>query len=388
MSSVPPTESTEAQPTTTILSWGGQKRFKYFTTGVVGPIGCLAATFLGMNPRLNSLWQSGELEVYLKLMLEPRALSPFFPLLTYSMVGLGACCLKPSLAERPWVRFGVYSGGILSLQYVLIVVFTASFLPLVCSAIVGTALALVTFVFCKLMPRAKKITIFQLMLLTAVVAVLASAFAAWSAQEKSARWDNLAEYIFGSIFVILAAIPFLNSMTYVRATFALLRSPALSLISQHRQLLTLSVSWLFGFAASWKLSLDAMLAEYAKLPTTPPKCYVSAAAAHGHPGFVGVHQFARTQKDASSPNPFPLNLQMCRLKFLEFTLAATSPTLHRNVRRFYDMVGPHAAVACRRNVWLADASYVALKPIEYLACCIQRLAGISTQRVREIYTAR
>ena len=373
-----------ASPETPILQWSGQRRFKYFLTGIIGPIGCFVATWCGMNVRFTSLWQSGELDVYLKLMLEPKELLPFIPLLIYSMLGLGACCVNVRWARKLWVRIGVYGGGILSAQYLIFVVFAGSFFPLVCAAIVGPSLALVTYIAAKLMPRARRITIFQIMLLTTVVAAVAAVCASLGPQLTA---SGIFENIFGLLFWTMAAVPLLNCVTYVRAASALLRSPALAAVSagEKRRLLGLSIGWMLGFGASWKFALDAMLAEYAKLPTSPPQCYISSAAAYGHRQFVGVAGFSQHEQVSDSPATFPINAQMCRLKFLEFALLAFSPGWHRFARSFYDAIGPRAAAFCRSNVWFADASYIALKPIELLACLVQNFSQVSQQQVFGLY---
>ncbi|MDX1930234.1 MAG: DUF6688 family protein [Pirellulaceae bacterium] len=371
-----------------ILQWSGQRRFKYFVTGVLGPIGCLTMAWMGVNARLDGLWQSGELETYIKLMLEPPALLPFIPLLVFSMLSLSCCCIRPQLAKHLWVRVGVYGGGILSTQYLIFVVFAGAFFPFISAAILGPILALVTYVAAKLMPKARRITIFQLMLLTAVVAVLAS-IGVWiaAAYNRDGSLD-FAEIVFGAAFWGLLAAPPLNCFTYVRATFAILRSPALESvpIRERYKLFGMSFAWLLGFGASWKYGLDAMLKEYANLPTSPPNCYVSSAAACGHPRFVGVTQCVAVEGQSHSRSGFPVNMQMCRLKFLELAMAAFSPALHKAVRRLYDFIGPRAASLCRSNVWFADASYVALKPVEWLACVIQALSGVSSGRIRGLYT--
>ena len=146
-----------------------------------------------------------------------------------------------------------------------------------------------------------------------------------------------------------------------------------------------AVGWLLAYAASWKYSLDAMLAEYAKLPTVEPKCYVSAAAAHGHAQFVGVAQFRELDAVCDLHSAYPVNMQMCRLKFLEFALAAALPGVHRAVRRAYNACGPRAAAACRSNVWLADASYLALKPLEVVAELLRIVARVPLRELTRLY---
>lgn len=371
-----------------VLRWSNQQRFKYFVTGVVGPAACFIATICGLNVRITSLWQSGELEVYLWLLLEPKALLPFIPILIYSMIGLGACCVKVEWAKQPWVRTGVYCGSFLSSQYLFFVVFTSSIFPLICAAVVGVSLALLTYFAALMAPRAMRITIFQIMLLTTAVAVCASAGIGMGISMFNG-WERVLENGIATLYFILAGVPFLNCLTYCRASIALLRSPALRPVSLRRewQFVGVFFAWLIAYGVSWKFALDAMLAEYEKLPTSPPKCYVTAAAACGHRGFVGVTKFSATDENRGC-NAFPVNLQMCRLKFLEFVLAATSPAMHQWIRSVYDTAGPWAASVSRSSVWLADASYLALKPLEWLAFFCQVLAGVPSDRVRKLYSRR
>ena len=373
-----------------VLKWGGQRRFKFFVTGVVGPIACFVMAGMGMNARVDPLWQSGKLETYLTLMLEFKPLLPFLPLLILSMISLGACCVQPELGRNPLVRFGVYSGGLLSAQYLMFVVVSTSFFTFFAALFVGPGLALVTYLGAKLMPRARRITIWQIMLLTTVVAVIVALLSANLQQLREAGPRSALQLVLTGLFFMLIAAPLLNCLTYVQAAFTLLRSPALVSTPKRevRSLFALAFGWLVAFGASWKFSLDAMLAEYATLPTSPPNCYISSAAAYGHQRFVGVDQFQKAHGAARNlQNAFPVNEQMCRLKFLEFALAATSPRVHRIARRAYNTLGPKAAAFCRRSVWLADASYVAFKPVEWLAEGIRRAAGISARDVRRLYIA-
>lgn len=390
----PETELQQSVAETQILQWSGQRRIKYFVTGVIGPISCFAMVWAGFNARVSTLWQSGEVDTYLTLMLEPKELLPFMPLLVYSMLALGVCCCRPKLASKLWVRLGVYGGAILSTQYLIFVIFAASFFPLMSAVIIGPGLALVTLVAAKLTPQARHITIFQIMLLTTVVAVFAAG-GVWLNTEGQRMHGSLEPYwteVIGllatCLFWMLVAAPVLNCFTYVRATFALLRSPALrsTPAADHRKLLALASGWLLGFGTSWKYSLDAMLVEYSKLPTAPPNCYISSAAAYGHASFVGISTF--TEPTDYCVTGFPVNWQMCRLKFLEIALAACSPKLHRFIRRIYDFIGPRAAACCRSQVWFADASYLALKPFELLGYTVQVISGVSSRRVKDLYSVQ
>ena len=380
----------QGPPPLPVLKWSGQRRFKFFLTGVVGPIACFVMAGAGMNARVDPLWQSGELDTYSTLMLEFKPLLPFMPLLILSMISLGACCVRPELGRNPLVRLGVYSGGLLSAQYLIFVVVSTSFFTFFAALFVGPGLALVTYLGAKLVPRARRITIWQIMLLTTVVAVIVALLSANLQQLREAGPRSALQVVLTGLFFMLIAAPLLNCLTYVQAAFILLRSPALVATCERevRSLFALAFGWLVAFGASWKFSLDAMLAEYAQLPTSPPNCYISSAAAYGHRRFVGVDKFQKAHGAACNlQKAFPVNEQMCRLKFLEFALAAMSPRVHRIVRRAYNFFGPKAAAICRRSRWLADASYVAFKPMEWLAEGIRRAAGISARDLRRLYGA-
>lgn len=389
LNSAASSESVARAAVVPVLQWSPQRRFKYFVTGVLGPIGCFAMSWSGMNARVDPIWQSGKLDVYLTLMLEPKALLPFMPLLIFSLLSLAACCVRLEFGRHWVVRLGIFGGGLLSVQYLLFVVIATSFFTLIAAAIVGPALALVTYLGAKLMPQARRVTIWQIMLLTSVVAVIAAFVAANSSTLSEGGVGTLVQLLLNVLMTMLIATPMLNCVTYVRATFALLRSPALFPMAQRdvRSLLASAIGWLLGFGASWKFAVEAMLSEYSRLPTSPPNCYISTAAACGHRQFVGVERFARSQVMACDlQSPFPVNDQMCRLKFLEFALAATSPSVHRCVRRVYNAFGPHAASICRSNVWLADASYVAFKPLEWLAELIRVAARVPSHNVQALYS--
>ena len=367
--------------------WSGQRRFKYFVTGVLAPIGCFAMVWIGMSTHVDAPWQSGKIDMYASLLLEEYSLLPFMPLLIFSMVAMTASCFYPKSLKWPAIRVGIYGGGILSIQYLLLIVFATSFFTFAAAVVVGPALALVTYVAAKLMPRARRIAIWQIMLLTAVVAAFAAGIAAMQQDVQNIGRGGAMNILLMAIFWTLVATPLLNCISYVRASVGLLRAPEVEgdRSKDQLQIWSLCSAWLLGFGASWKFSLDAMLAEYAKLPTVEPQCYVSAAAAHGHPRFVGVARIA-TEAAASDLLPaYPINLQMCRLKFLEFALAAAFPRVHRWVRWTYNALGPRAAAVCRSNVWLADASYVALKPLEWLAELLRMTAKVSLQRVTALY---
>ena len=110
---------------------------------------------------------------------------------------------------------------------------------------------------------------------------------------------------------------------------------------------------------------------------------VSSAAANGHPKLVGSFELAPTQIGKVTGK---INKQMQRLKFLEFVLATSLPSIHRVIRRFYNRFGPGVAHVCQANIWISDLTFLFLKPLEWIAIGIQVSLGVSSRSIEHIYT--
>ena len=80
-----------------------------------------------------------------------------------------------------------------------------------------------------------------------------------------------------------------------------------------------------------------------------------------------------------------LNEQMQRLKFLELALQSVLPRTHLTLRKIYNWIGPKLARFGKASPLLANASYLLLKPLELTAEIARLFAGISADRVRQIY---
>ena len=61
-----------------------------------------------------------------------------------------------------------------------------------------------------------------------------------------------------------------------------------------------------------------------------------------------------------------VNRQLLTLQAFETHLRLDLPRFHRQLRRCYNIIGPVVA-SCIRYRLIADAAYVALKPIEWMA---------------------
>jgi hypothetical protein len=67
-----------------------------------------------MSATGEELWQSGESDIYAALLLRFPAIAPLLIPVMYSMVCMGAWLARPELVANFWVRFGIYSGAVVS----------------------------------------------------------------------------------------------------------------------------------------------------------------------------------------------------------------------------------------------------------------------------------
>ncbi|HUA65437.1 MAG TPA: DUF6688 family protein [Alphaproteobacteria bacterium] len=122
-------------------------------------------------------------------------------------------------------------------------------------------------------------------------------------------------------------------------------------------LISLALSLPF-WLASWLWSRSL----YASLPDQePPGCFIVTAAGHGHPGFVGRH--IRIERNGRSRL---VNQQLITFWQFENLWRNFAPCSHRIVRCVYNRVGPLIAARIK-SPWLADLTYLAIKPFELIA---------------------
>ena len=108
-----PTEAGEAGRAETKLS--GQLRFAWVFAGVVLPVVCFGIDLFGAEMQGNSL--SG----WAMRLLSRGVSLPLFPLLLICMASLVSLACRPAeVAEDGWVRLGIFSGVVLSMEYWLI----------------------------------------------------------------------------------------------------------------------------------------------------------------------------------------------------------------------------------------------------------------------------
>jgi hypothetical protein len=118
------------------------------------------------------------------------------------------------------------------------------------------------------------------------------------------------------------------------------------------------VSWL------WSRSL------YASLPDKPPSdCFIVTAAGRGHAKIVGPH-FEIEHKGRRRM----ANQQLLTFWQLENLWRNRAPRSHRIFRCGYNRLGPVIATQIK-SAWLADFTYLAIKPVELMAKLINVTAG-------------
>ncbi len=349
-----PQASPLAQP---VFTWSVPTRVAFVFTGVVLPIICFAIGY-PEGPE----WQSGEWKAYAELLLSHRPTSAIYPLLAYSMTCMTMLTVAPERFVKNFVvRFGVYVGALLAVEY------WGLFFLAICDSTVEVLLWAP---------------------LLSAIAVAVPWFAGWlmvfcSRKFGAGRVAAVVFLILGAITLLLvllhgrdgAAMPFgivfflclLCSTPWAVASYA-----AISVYAFRN---SGTVRWQFNLArlmgvftylalhcGAWRISVEVMLREYSKLPTTPPEtCYVCTAAARGHRRLVGSEPcFGATN------TPHPVNDQLRRLKAAELMLAVGCPALHRAVRAVYNRIGPSIA-AMLVHPLLADMAYLSLKPLEWAA---------------------
>jgi hypothetical protein len=154
--------------------------------------------------------------------------------------------------------------------------------------------------------------------------------------------------------IILLLVPFYVAVWYtVRAVF-LIRTANLDFLIYLAAALGTIPFWL----ASWILSVGI----FESLPNQQPDdCFVVTAAGRGHRKLVGPFWEIERRGEWRRANQ-----QLITLWQFENLWRNKSPRTHEKFRRLYNLVGPRIAARIR-SPWLADAAFLALKPVELTA---------------------
>ena len=306
-------------------------------------------------------WQDGKFASYVALMLSPKASWIFAPLLGYSVLSLLFQLAAPAKwAQAFWVRLGIYTGVLLSLQFTilaLLVLADNAWMILLIWLAPLLAWPILRWLSWKIGTKWTVLFVVAIPIAIFLVNLLLEILRSYSLPRSYQIFD----IFLYPVVSIIASAPFWSLLImattsyrllqYYETRFTLLRGVGL-------------LAWLGGFAATWSLSILRTLQLYSQLPTQPPDCYIATAAANGHPRLVG-------SREVTLPNGarMRINAQLQRLKCAELALKAVSPRLHKILRVAYDTLGRPLA---RRmtNPFVADAAYLLLKPFEWLAMLI------------------
>lgn len=332
--------------------------------GVILPIFCFMIAF--WEPVLGPAWQSGIFSEKVGLLIGGPALYPFYLSLGYSVASMAMLVFKPRFFAPYWVvRFGVYSGVVLSLHFVLLVSIAIpefNLIFLIAAALVALWLI---FMLCSGKPkprRPKRMRRTPYPMGRKVATILIGTTVAIAA-------ITLVSVISAIIIVVAPGWTFLAyglmSVRLSRSTFKPVAAPLRRL---------LPIAWISGYTAAWSLAIVQAMDAYTRLPTHAPECYICSAAARGHQRFVR----SQTVLGAGA-SPVRVNQQLHILKMGELVLKAVAPTVHRCLRGCYDRIGPLLARRIR-HPFTADLAYLTLKPIEWITLAVLACLRLNSWR--------
>lgn len=282
-------------------------------------------------------WQSGEPSVYVQLMFSHPVPVYFYPFLIYAMVSMGLLLSKPEKYEgRFLIRFGIFTGVVLALQYSLLVLLTEYY-----QIVIAATTAWIIFGFLSI----------------------------WLVPVIKAKWPNGLRWIAITVgillvipiwpaFSLLSAGPILSLVVSSRVAVKLVKKYGFGPGSDRRGWVGV-FGWVLVYAAFWRAAVVKVLELYAELPPEPWDCYIATAAARGHPGLVKSRPVELEGGGSLRVNP-----QLRTLKCGELALVALAPRLHQGLRGVYDRVGPSLASRMSHPL-LADLAYLSLKPAEW-----------------------
>jgi hypothetical protein len=290
-------------------------------------------------------WQNGQVGSYIILLLFPKASLWFLPLLAYSIICYLLLLLAPARYSQVFVvRAGVYTGVLLALHYSILTLIYALDSEAYIIALIWVFPILPSPVYRWATAKWTVAKVNKVLLLCLVGILLIGILIAK-----------------GAIFVIIwigltMAAPFWSFLIAWRAAVWLYKTQETRLTLQRGLGFA---SWLAMYAAAWRYDILKMYELYAQLPPQPPECYIATAAARGHARFVGA-----CTVQLADGKLMQVNRQLQLLKCAELALLAIHPSLHKALRKIYDIVGQWLAQRIQ-NPFLADVAYLLLKPGEW-----------------------
>lgn len=348
--------------------------------GAILPVVCFV-----LGGELRPDWQDGHPSTYVLLLLGEPGTFAFLPLLIPAALAFICAVWWPRSTRFTTTRFFVATGLLLSLPYGLAIAVhwfgdplgwtLGALLGLPAGAIV-IGLPLWAFRFMKFGWKRAHISgvLAAIVVVIGLLPLCIVASLAWVHGEPVRARHLYQGTIAIWLLVVLSSAPFWAFAVYLRRILEWQPTPSHDVNPRGRVAAwVMGGSWLAAWLLTWRVAAARVLASYADLPTRPPTCFLATVAAKGHAGFVG------SATASASGSTFPVTSQLRRFKAFEVLLIAFLPWIHRPLRRFYNVVGPElAARVCRP--WMADATWLLLKPLEMLAVMWIRFAGQDARR--------
>ena len=302
-------------------------------------------------------WQTGKFSDHISLFLSPQASVFFLILLAYSVISYILFLWDETRYGKKFIiRFGVYTGVILALQYSVLsfMVFsttTFSGLVLIVACVLPFLIKGIYVWFTKSWSTRLFWGIFTgvLVVILIITGIL---------------MKNILGPFFILIFMLGASAPFWS--------FLLAGQISLWLFKHYESKYTLlrglgGVAWVSAYIFAMRFNILKMYELYSALPPQPPDCYIATAAAKGHPRVVGSRTIAQP-----NGSQMRVNSQLQRLKCVELAILAVFPKVHRLIRGVYDVLGKKLA-AYIQNPILADVAYLFLVPVEWISFLILKI---------------
>ena len=341
-------------------------RYSAFVFAAVFPAGCFL--ICNNHPPILNAYQSGNLDIYAGLLLAWPSNAPMLPLVGLAMLAMTAWLVRPSLSALLIVRLGVYSGLVLSAQYIVLLIFVGGFFRLVLPMFLAAPfLFAAVYIPAYFASKTKRFTIKHVMMLTTFVAVLLAILAAF---DLGLSFLQSSGHL---LFIACLADPVLAVITYGMVS-RLIWNESHSSPAKTRYLAC--IAWLATWTVMWRSSIVLMLEEYAKLPTNPA-CYVCGVAAQGH---RWITRAKRTSDGRHWVSP-----QLRQIKFLELSLMAAFPRLHAILRSGYDVAGPPIAKTLSGSQSIATLGHLALMPLQLVGVLLARALRIPQDSIDRIY---
>jgi hypothetical protein len=307
-------------------------------------------------PAIKPEWQSGDLQDYVALLLDPKASLFFLFLIAYSVVCYILLLINAGLFSSSFlVRFGIYTGVLLALHFSMVL------LLYLLNSTFSYGILLVWFLPLYF-PRFYRFALEKWVRRYVSKWALLIIFIAYGI--FTFFYNDALLPIFLAFLAIVASAPFWCFLIAAQAAIWLLqnRETGISLLSGFGV-----TAWVVGYIAAWRYDILKTYEMYSALPLVPPDCYIATVAAQGHSGFVGSYTV-----QLASGKSMQVNRQLQIFKCAELALLVVAPRGHKIFRSKYDLVGKPLARRIQHPL-LADLAYLLLKPFEWVAKFVLRL---------------